>query len=234
MVVTPTTRQELRRAVNATYDAYLATLDRELKARGYDGLHGVAAAHKLLGQVATDAYSASLRAKAEVQDAYGRYVDAPSMVSQAKAACARKIQNAESRLVAAKAHCDALQDHVNKIASGEFAKFGITEPDASETKRLVDLVSAVLEAQSALANVRAMAEADLIDTLEKLELVRPGVTGDHVKHEVAVSRDVCIALTLQNWDGPVRWRDGLPRRRAVARLSGIRAVTMDEIRRLAP
>ena len=229
-MTTPTNRQELKRAIGGAYDDYLAKLDAELKALGHDGLHGVAAAHSVLGDVADKAYRVFREQQRAIQDAYGRYVDAPSLVKQARAARDQVIHNARSRIVSTEFNYDQMNDHASAIKRGDFAKYGITELSESELSRLRELRTELRKRRIHLATVTEAADDNLAAKLARLEEIRPGVTTGVAVQEVAVSREASVRAVFTDYDGPFRWIDGLPRRRAIAKLSGVRDVTMREIR----
>ena len=72
------TKRELKRAINGAWSKYVLTLKRLCEAQGGE-LHGLAAAHELLGQPATDAYDLFVKEQKEIQDEYGRAIDAKYM-----------------------------------------------------------------------------------------------------------------------------------------------------------
>ena len=73
--VEPKNRQQLRRAIDSAFDAYEFKL-RELMLERGEELHGLAAAHELIGQQAGDAYAAFQAEQTRLQNAFNAHLDA--------------------------------------------------------------------------------------------------------------------------------------------------------------
>ena len=80
----PKSNVELKVEINLAWDAYIAKLKLLMENLGLE-LHGIASAHKTIGQEADDAYKAFLSEQDRLQLEWGRYVDAPYLAREARA-----------------------------------------------------------------------------------------------------------------------------------------------------
>ena len=77
LTVEPRTIPQLRRSIDRAYSAYEGQLRLLMRERGLD-LHGIAAAHEIIGQPAEDAIAAFRVEQERLQDAFGAQFDARS------------------------------------------------------------------------------------------------------------------------------------------------------------
>ena len=237
-MTTPTNRQELRLAIGKAWDAYFAKLQALAKREGFHPGPGYDASiasvdnNPLTTVEAGAAYAEFKASQLALSTLYARYMSAPAAVKGAKSDCDRAIRNAQSGVDSAQFSFDQLNDHVEAIQSGSFAKYGITEPDQESLDRLEELRGRLKTATVTADAARVAAEAVLTRRLAELEALRPGVTQAAVKQTVDVGRDECVRMVLETYDGPFRWRDRLPRVRTVRKLTGFRDLTLEEVRRL--
>ena len=75
VTVEPRNVSQLRRSIDRAYSAYEGQLRDLMRERGEE-LHGIAAAHELIGQQADDAYTAFQVEQKRLQDAFNAHMDA--------------------------------------------------------------------------------------------------------------------------------------------------------------
>ena len=75
LTVEPRNVSQLRRSIDRAYSAYEGQLRDLMRERGEE-LHGIAAAHELIGQQADDAYTAFQVEQERLQDAFNAHMDA--------------------------------------------------------------------------------------------------------------------------------------------------------------
>ena len=231
-----TNRQELVRAIDSAFDAYEAELSRLGKAIDPTWtLGGLAAAHTFIGSAADDAYAAFKVEQVRLNVAYGRYADAPELVKQARAGYDRDVHNAQSLVDSAQHWYDQVHLQLERVRAGEYAQWGVTEPDQSgldaERERLAALQAT--QADFEVAKERAAAKRD--STIAAIEAIRPGVTAEtaNAPAEGPVTtvrmRPQRILEGADTYTGRMT-RRGWPYVRDYARHIGMRDLTRREIR----
>ena len=225
---TPTNRQELKRAIYDAWGRYIGTLKTLLDADGYDTSRGwgIAAAHDRLGQPAADAYLKFQTDQAEIQHRYGQFFDSPHLVRRANESYHRALHNADALVVAAKFVMAGAQAQIDAVRSGQFSRYGITEPNEQELKALADSQDKLEEARQYAADIGTTEEAKLDAALAELEKIRPGVAEKDFKPLKGVPwRPLTPNDRLRNamgsYDGPMTKR-GYPRCRNLTMLVGFR------------
>ena len=225
---TPTNRQELKRAMADAWGRYLGTLKSLLDADGYNTSQGwgIAAAHKRLGQPAQDAYLKCQTDWAIISHRYGRFVDAPHLVRRANESYHRALHNVDALVVAAKFVMAGAQAQIDAVRSGQFSRYGITEPNEQELKALADSQDKLEEARQYAADIGTTAEAKLDAALVELEKTRPGVTAPGPKQPqeeppLPSTPTQIIRAAMESYEGRLTSR-GYPRCRNLTMMVGFR------------
>ena len=229
----PTSRQELRRAIDGAWDAYEAELTDLGKVFDPDfKLTGLAAAHAFIGPAAESAYLAFLAEQSRINAEYGAYTDAPYIAKQLRKLCEIAIHNADALVASAKYNYEQVHNQLQRVRAGEYAKYGIEEPDPHSVQHEADRLANLTAAQARAAIVKEEALVRLAAELAGLEAIRPGVTTDEdvEAEEPEMPRDQRIYQAISTYDGHVN-RRGYPNMREFARQSGIRDIKRSEIRR---
>ena len=186
-------------------------------------LGGITAAHDFIGPAAQGAYEAFEAELDRLNQAYNSYVDAPRIAAMVRKEYEIAVHNADASVKSARFNYDQVHAQLNRVRAGEYAKYGVTEPDprslAHEAHRLAQLEDAA--ARAAIAKDDALVERDA--DLASLERIRPGVVdGSNVEREAPeLTREERIYETVREWTGP--WnRRRYPNFREVRRVSGVR------------
>ena len=222
----PKTKNELIRACDDAWDAYVAKLKELLLVEGYE-LGGIERAHEILGQPADDAYDQFEIDKSKAQQAFGAYVDAPKVWAAAGREHLAALELAKNIIVAARFTVEQYEQAQIKALEYGF------QPDEREKKALVDARAELSAAEERAHDIRAKAAEDLSEARAEFEEDRGEPAGEIQSRkapQVAAEIIVCTFPAKPNHLGRyVSGRRGDPERIVVCtKVPGVRIFSQPE------
>ena len=168
-------KQDLIQAIGLEWGKYLSFLKAGLAATGYDVNKGwgIARAEAAIGEPCKAAYAKFQKEQKRLNAQYGTFQNAPWLRQEAHRERDLSVHNAQARIDRYLGRVNQEQLHINKILNGDFAKYGVTEPDNSEIASLESAKVWLNDAVEELVTVTEQAEAKLKAVLAGLDRIRP-------------------------------------------------------------